>query len=242
MARFAIWLQPEPMSPRRAPSAGERAKLVHAEHWAAASRRRLTSPTMRARRRTCRRLCRRSRRWPSAPAGADAGTRQFVMLGPTTQVARCRRRCPAAGTRQLTMRTTQWSPAGQAGLIAGSCPGTAASRWRPRRSCCSASAAPATRRCGCLELRSRSASRLWDYRDKWVGLALPLLLTVIGTAFGVTRGGQVSVGEGVHEGWVYAVVISRIAAALGAGYLSWRTLHGRRPPAVPPWNRPHKIG
>ncbi len=86
------------------------------------------------------------------------------------------------------------------------------------------------------------ASRLWDYRDKWVGLALPLLLTLIGTAFGVTRGGHVSVGEGVHEGWVYAVVISRIAAALGASYLAWRTLHGRRPPPVPPWNRPHKIG
>ncbi len=86
------------------------------------------------------------------------------------------------------------------------------------------------------------ASRLWDYRDKWVGLALPLLLTVIGAAFGVTRGGHVSVGESVHEGWMYAVVISRIVAALGACYLAWRTMHGRRPPPVPPWNRPHKIG
>jgi hypothetical protein len=86
------------------------------------------------------------------------------------------------------------------------------------------------------------ASRLWDYRDKWIGLTLPLLVTVIGTVLGVTRGGQTSVGEGVHEGWVYAVVVSRIAAALGASFLAWRTLHGRRPPAVPPWNRPHKIG
>ena len=86
------------------------------------------------------------------------------------------------------------------------------------------------------------ASPVWDYRDKWVGLALPVLLTVIGAAFGVARGGHVSVGEGVHEGWVYAVVISRIVAALGAGYLAWRTMHGRRPPPVPPWNRPHKIG
>jgi hypothetical protein len=85
-------------------------------------------------------------------------------------------------------------------------------------------------------------SRLWDYRDKWLGLALPVLLTLIGTAIGVTNGGQVSVGQGVHEGWVYAVVVSRIAAALGACYLGWRSVHGRRPPAVPPWNRPHKIG
>jgi hypothetical protein len=85
-------------------------------------------------------------------------------------------------------------------------------------------------------------SRMWDYRDKWLGLALPVLLTLIGIAVGVTNGGQVSVGEGVHEGWVYAVVVSRIAAALGACYLAWRSAHGRRPTAVPPWNRPHKIG
>ncbi len=86
------------------------------------------------------------------------------------------------------------------------------------------------------------ASRLWDYRDKWVGLALPVLATLIGMAVGVTNGGHVSLGEGVHEGWVYAVVISRIAAALGACFLAWRTLRGRRPPVVPPWNKPHKIG
>jgi hypothetical protein len=86
------------------------------------------------------------------------------------------------------------------------------------------------------------ASQLWDYRDKWVGLALPLVLTVIGTVLGIAKGGHMSLGNSVHEGWIYAVVVSRIAAALGASYLAWRTLHDRRPPAVPPWNRPHKIG
>jgi hypothetical protein len=86
------------------------------------------------------------------------------------------------------------------------------------------------------------ASRLWDYKDKWVGLAIPLVLTLVGIAFGVASGGRVSMGQGIHEGWVYGVVASRIAAAVSACYLGWRSVHGRRQPAVPPWNRPHKIG
>jgi hypothetical protein len=86
------------------------------------------------------------------------------------------------------------------------------------------------------------ASRTWDTRDKWIGLALPVLLTLIGTAVGVADGGHVSGSQGVHEGWVYAVAASRVAAALSACYLGWRTVHRRRPPPVPPWNRPHKIG
>jgi hypothetical protein len=85
-------------------------------------------------------------------------------------------------------------------------------------------------------------SRLWDGRDKWLGLALPLLLTVIAAALGITIGGRVSVGHGVHEGWVFGVAGSRVAAVLSASYLCWRTVHGRRPPNVPPWNRPHKVG
>jgi hypothetical protein len=85
-------------------------------------------------------------------------------------------------------------------------------------------------------------SRVWDGRDKWFGLALPVLLTVLAAALGVTVGGHVSVGHGVHEGWVFGVVGSRVAAVLGASYLCWRSLHGRRPPSVPPWNRPHRVG
>jgi hypothetical protein len=86
------------------------------------------------------------------------------------------------------------------------------------------------------------ASRLWDGRDKWLGLALPVLVTVIAIAIGVTSGGRASMGHGVHEGWVYGVVASRIAALLSAFYLGWRSVHGRRPPAVPPWNKPYKVG
>jgi hypothetical protein len=87
------------------------------------------------------------------------------------------------------------------------------------------------------------ASRLWDYRDKWIGLAGPVLLLVIGTALGVSMGhSQATFVAYVHEGWIYADVISRIAAVLGTSYLLWRVVHGRRAPAVPPWNRPHRIG
>lgn len=81
-------------------------------------------------------------------------------------------------------------------------------------------------------------SRLWDYRDKWIGLALPLVLTVIGLAFGIAVGGR---SHGLHEGWVWLNISSRVAAVVAAGYLAWRAGHGRRAPATPPWNKPHKL-
>jgi hypothetical protein len=85
------------------------------------------------------------------------------------------------------------------------------------------------------------ASRLWDYRDKWVGLALPVLLTLIGAAAGFAVGGRVSFGHGMHEGWAFAVDISRAMAVLCAFYLGWRASAGRRPPTVPPWDKPHRV-
>ena len=85
------------------------------------------------------------------------------------------------------------------------------------------------------------ASRLWDYRDKWVGLSLPVLLTVIGTAAGIAVGGQGSFGHAIHDGWVFAVGISRATAVLSACYLGLRAAHGRRAPAVPPWDKPRRV-
>jgi hypothetical protein len=85
------------------------------------------------------------------------------------------------------------------------------------------------------------ASRLWDYHDKWVSLALPVLLTVIGTAAGFAVGSRGSFGHGIHEGWVFAVDISRATAVLSACYLARRAARGRRPAAVPPWDRPHRV-
>jgi hypothetical protein len=87
------------------------------------------------------------------------------------------------------------------------------------------------------------ASKVWDYRDKWVGLAVPIVLTIVGTAAGlILTGSQSSFGHDLHVGWVSADVSSRISAALGAIYLAWRSVRGRRPDAGPPWNKPHRVG
>ncbi len=85
-------------------------------------------------------------------------------------------------------------------------------------------------------------SRLWDYRDKWLGLAGPVLITILGIVAGVAASGDNGMGHSVHEGWVAADIVSRLAAAVGAAYLAWRSVHDRRPPEVPPWNKARKVG
>jgi hypothetical protein len=87
------------------------------------------------------------------------------------------------------------------------------------------------------------ASRLWDLLDKWLGLAGPVVLTLISLAVGIAAAGsRGSLGMHVHEAWLFADVTSRLTAVLGAGYLAWRSAHGRRPPATPPWSKSHKAG
>jgi len=81
-------------------------------------------------------------------------------------------------------------------------------------------------------------SRLWHYRDKWVGLVLPPLLTIIGVAAGIAIGGA---SHGLHDGWVCLNIVSRVAALLGAGYLAWRTGPGRQPPPAPPWHKSGRV-
>jgi hypothetical protein len=86
------------------------------------------------------------------------------------------------------------------------------------------------------------ASRLWDLLDKWLGLAGPVVLTVVSLAVGVAAAGsRGSLGMHIHEAWIFADVTSRLTALLGAGYLAWRSTRGRRPPATPPWHKPHKV-
>lgn len=85
-------------------------------------------------------------------------------------------------------------------------------------------------------------SRIWDARDKWIGLAGPPLLVIFGSLAAVTLGGQqASMHRYVHEAWMSASYLSRIGAVLGAAYLAWRLRNGRRTPAEPPWNRAYHV-
>jgi len=86
------------------------------------------------------------------------------------------------------------------------------------------------------------ASRVWDYRDKWVGIAGPVLLLLAGTGAGVALGTSYRhLGDYLHEAWIYLNVLSRIAAVAGTSFLLWRLTHERRVPEVPPWNRPRRM-
>jgi hypothetical protein len=79
-------------------------------------------------------------------------------------------------------------------------------------------------------------SREWDLRDKWTGLVAPVLLVIVSTVLIVILGGkQATPGDYAIEAWLGAGRVSRIAVALGAGYLLWRLRRGRREPKPPPW-------
>jgi hypothetical protein len=81
-------------------------------------------------------------------------------------------------------------------------------------------------------------SRLWDARDKWVGVGGPVVLVIFGTAVLIAIGARhVSAGAYVHEAQSDAADLMLAGAVLGAGYLAWRVHRGRRAPAVPPWLR-----
>jgi hypothetical protein len=87
------------------------------------------------------------------------------------------------------------------------------------------------------------ASKVWDFRDRWIGLAGPVFLVIVGMVADVSLSASRGTLFGyVKEAWIFGGHLSRIAALLGAGYLAWRAQHGRRPPPVPPWNKPHRIG
>jgi hypothetical protein len=85
------------------------------------------------------------------------------------------------------------------------------------------------------------ASRVWDHRDKWIGLGAPVVLVIAGIAADVSLSSEHGLGGYVHEAWLFGGHISRIAALLGAVYLAWRAQRGPRPPAIPPWQKPRRF-
>jgi hypothetical protein len=86
------------------------------------------------------------------------------------------------------------------------------------------------------------SSRRWDGRDKLTGLAAPVLVAVVGTAIVLAEGGShETVRPYLHEIAAAGPPFLRAAIVLGAIYLAWRLRRGPRSPAVPPWNRAHRI-
>jgi hypothetical protein len=82
------------------------------------------------------------------------------------------------------------------------------------------------------------SSQLWDHRDKWTGLAGPVVLVVVGTAMGLVLGGtHTRMSAYVHETLAGSLYLIKAGSLGGAGYLAWRVRRGRRNPPVPPWRR-----
>jgi hypothetical protein len=86
-----------------------------------------------------------------------------------------------------------------------------------------------------------SLSRFWDARDKWVSLAVPAALALIGgfviASLGSQHGGLAGYLDAARAaGWD----LLRAGALLGAAYLARRVSRGRRARREPPWRRiPH---
>jgi hypothetical protein len=86
-----------------------------------------------------------------------------------------------------------------------------------------------------------TVSKIWDIRDKWIGLGLPIIVVVVWSAIDATGGGShLSLVDHLRKGWIFGDHLSRILAVLSACYLIWRVWRGRRPSPIPPWTKPRK--
>jgi hypothetical protein len=86
-------------------------------------------------------------------------------------------------------------------------------------------------------------SKAWSISDKWIGLALPVFLVIVGIVVEVSlAGNQKDWTTYVRDAWVFAGHLSRILALLGAIYLAWRVERGPRSPGVPPWQKARRFG
>jgi hypothetical protein len=86
-------------------------------------------------------------------------------------------------------------------------------------------------------------SKIWDFRDKWVGLAGPVFLMIVGVSALIVVGSQHNTLLAyLSEAWVGASRISRGTVIIGAAYLLWRLRRGPRQPGIQPWNKTHRLG
>jgi hypothetical protein len=86
------------------------------------------------------------------------------------------------------------------------------------------------------------ASRTWGIRDKWLGLALPLFVVIVGMGADVSLGGaRHGLGAYVREAWIFGGHLSRIVAVLGAIYLAWRSQQPPRRASPEPWKKQRRF-
>jgi hypothetical protein len=84
-------------------------------------------------------------------------------------------------------------------------------------------------------------SRTWSPADKFVGLAAPVIVAVVGTALALAGGGEHdNFRPYAHEIATTGPLFLRVAIILGAFYLAWQAGRGRRDEPVPPWRRPQR--
>jgi hypothetical protein len=86
-------------------------------------------------------------------------------------------------------------------------------------------------------------SKTWSISDKWIGLALPVFLVIVGIVVEVSLDGtHKDWTTYVRDAWVFAGHLSRILALLGAIYLAWRVERGPRSAGAPPWQKARRFG
>jgi hypothetical protein len=80
--------------------------------------------------------------------------------------------------------------------------------------------------------------KFWSPVDKFLSLAGPVVLVIVGTPIAVSIDGarQTAAAYG-HEALAEAADLFKVGALLGALYLAWRIQRGRRAPVVPSWAR-----
>jgi predicted outer membrane lipoprotein len=82
------------------------------------------------------------------------------------------------------------------------------------------------------------ASRVWDARDKWLGLVIPVFVVIVGMGADVSLSGtRPGVGAYFREAWIFGGHLSRVVAVLGAMYLTWRLQQPRRQQSAEPWKK-----
>jgi len=85
-------------------------------------------------------------------------------------------------------------------------------------------------------------AKVWDRRDRWIGLGVPVALVILGAVLIPALRPHNSAAAFGHSVWLMASRLSHIIPAASALYLAWRLNRGRRTPKDLPWDVPRRPG